>query len=125
MRALFILLVGVALGACGHDALPGPGGGGGSGGGDMAGGIAVDMATPGGGGPHVCTGSCNACSSGGVCCGGVCCPSGEWCDTTTMTCRCGEHPTCKSGQFCAAGGPIGNPGTCGIVCCGAGVPCPL
>jgi hypothetical protein len=122
MRALFILCVGVALGACGHDALPGPGGSGGAGG-DMA---AVDLATPGGGGPHVCSGSCAACNGGnGVCCGNACCPSGEWCDSATLTCRCGERDGCKNGQFCASGGPVGQPGTCGIVCCGAGVPCPL
>jgi hypothetical protein len=116
----------VALVACSHEALPGPGGGGGgSGGGDLGG--AVDLATPPGDGPRVCSGNgCAACNGAVVCCGNSCCAAGEWCDSVTSTCRCGDRAGCPSGQTCAHGGPIGpGTGSCGSICCGNGVPCPL
>jgi hypothetical protein len=116
----------VALVACSHEALPGPGGGGGASGGSDLGG-AVDLATPPGGGPRVCTGTgCAACSGAFICCGNSCCASGEWCDSVTMTCRCGDRAACPNGQMCARGGPIGTGAdSCGSICCGNGVPCPL
>jgi len=78
---------------------------------------AADLATP----AMVCTPNCNQCLSG-VCCGGGCCASGEWCDNGT--CRCGTGAACGARQICAAG-PIQPGQTCGFICCGGGVPCPL
>jgi hypothetical protein len=66
-------------------------------------------------------GACGACL--GPCCGSSCCGAGERCDNGV--CRCGNNPACGAGQQCAAGGPIQPGVTCGFICCGNGVPCPL
>lgn len=113
------LLLALALAACGHDSLPGPGGGN------------ADLAGGGGGGTadlsdgRSCAGD-PGCSSGGVACFSVCCNPGEWCDPSTRACRCGSGPACDGGKVCASGGPIQPGGNeCGSICCGGGTPCPL
>jgi hypothetical protein len=111
--------------ACNTGGLPGPagdmaGGGGAAGGGGGGGGGTGDM------GGRSCAATCNRCVNG-VCCGNACCGVGEWCDTSTLTCRCGDHAACTNGNTCQRGGPIGpGEGFCGTLCCGsAGSPCPL
>jgi hypothetical protein len=72
-----------------------------------------------------CEAACNRCPNG-PCCGSACCNSGEWCDPTTLTCRCGDNPACTGGDICASGGPIRPGQSCGVICCGtAGKPCPF
>lgn len=74
----------------------------------------------------MCAATCQHCL--GVCCGAGCCAPGEWCDSTSNTCHCGQGAACTNGEICATGGPSPGPGSnqCGIICCGgAGNPCPL
>jgi hypothetical protein len=73
-----------------------------------------------------CVPSCNHCQTGVCCPGGVnaCCGPGEWCDSSGQ-CRCGQATACTKGDVCSSGGPIGGPGMCGSICCGASGPCPL
>jgi hypothetical protein len=133
MRAALMILcvaaVALAGGACGHDGLPiggdmamsgGGAGGGGAGGG---GGGGAGGGGGGGGGLRDCAAACNRCVNG-VCCGTACCGTGEFCDTATMTCRCGDHAACTNGLHCERGGPVIE-GFCGTICCGGSVPCPL
>lgn len=126
MRVALMILC-LTMAACGHDGLPvggdmamsGGGGAGGGGGGGGAGGGGGGGST----GARDCSAACNRCVNG-VCCGAACCGAGEWCDPVTVTCRCGDHASCGAGLGCQRGGPVIE-GTCGTICCGGSVPCPL
>jgi hypothetical protein len=73
----------------------------------------------------LCISACNRCTAG-ACCGPTCCNAGEWCDSSSFTCHCGQGAGCGSGEMCASAGPVRPGGNgCGSICCGAGHPCPL
>jgi hypothetical protein len=60
--------------------------------------------------PHVCSATCSQCA--GACCGTACCAPGEWCDPKTVSCRCGDGPSCSTHEIC-----VGNTAdSCGISC---------
>jgi hypothetical protein len=73
---------------------------------------------------RACGPTCAACAVG-ACCGKRCCAAGEWCDPATLTCRCGDHPACISGDVCTSGGGAEPLGNCGVFCCGVSTPCPI
>jgi hypothetical protein len=84
-------------------------------------GVGVECCLPGDGGVRTCLPS-GGCTTGPRC-GTWCCNSGEACDTSTTTCKCGAGAACTGGNQCM-GGPVSTDG-CGTVCCGASGPCPL
>lgn len=64
------------------------------------------------------TGSCTL----GPACGIGCCGPGERC--VSGACTCGAQAACTDGNTCVTGGPIGAM-SCGSVCCGTTLPCPI
>jgi hypothetical protein len=116
MSVALALVLGGSAGSCGDDD--------GDRDGTAGDGAAADGA-PGDGGATR-DGSAETCAPSGGCdsvpsCVHTCCAPGEAC--VDGECRCGGSPACEEGLTCAAAGPV-EEGSCGVICCGEGVPCP-
>jgi hypothetical protein len=124
---LFVLALAFSsMMACRTSPLPTGDGGGGSGGEGGGGGAGGSGGSSGGQdlSGRVCSpsASCSSCPNG-VCCGNACCGKGEWCDPSTLTCRCGDNAGCTGGNVCATG-PVFPSTDCGMICCGVTSFCP-